>query len=205
MKSTDLRAALISRRAEKALLEKQLAETRIKARDAKRDLRRQEQALEIVKEVGIKTQQQLQYHIGDITSMALDAVLVENPYELTAEFVQRRNKNECDLLFQRGGNTYDPLDASGGGAADVAAFALRIASWSMGNPKTRATIIMDEPLRFLSQDKQDRASAMIKELSKKLNLQFIIVTHEDTLTQYADRVFSVSQHRGVSRVKTTDV
>ena len=92
-----------------------------------------EKALEVVKAVGLKTQQQLQFHISDITSLALDAVF-PNPYELVAEFVQRRNKTECDLFFSRDGNKVDPLSASGGGAVDVAAFALRVASWSMQRP-----------------------------------------------------------------------
>lgn len=152
-----------------------------------------EQAREIVKEVGLKTQQQLQYQIGDIASMALNAIFPDDPYELKVEFVQRRNKTECDLLFVRDGQEVDPISSSGGGAVDVAAFALRIASWSMQRPRTMPVIILDEPMRFLSEDRQEFASRVIEELSKRLNLQFIIVTHEPVLTLHADRVFEVSK------------
>jgi DNA repair exonuclease SbcCD ATPase subunit len=165
----------------------------------KRDLRKHEIAREIIREVGIKTQEQLSYHISDITSLALEAVF-DDPYELLVEFVQRRNKTECDLLFSRDDNKIDPISASGGGAVDVASFALRIAAWSMASPKTRNTIILDEPLRFLSQDKQERASKMLKELSDKLGLQFIIITHEDTLTEYADKTFTIRKKKGVSHI-----
>lgn len=167
--------------------------------ELKRDLRRHEQAREIVRAVGLETQQQLQYHISDITSLALEAVF-DDPYELIAEFVQRRNKTECDLYFTRNGEKMDPISASGGGAVDVAAFALRIAAWSMQTPKKRNTIILDEPLRFLSEDKQEKASQMIKELSDRLGIQFIIVTHNSTLTGYADKVFNVSMKKGKSIV-----
>ena len=172
----------------------------------KRDLRRHEEAREILRDVGLKTQQQLQYHISDITSLALEAVF-EDPYELVAEFVQRRNKTECDLYFSRRDSQVNPLEASGGGAVDVAAFALRIAAWSMQSPKRRNVIILDEPMKFLDTqtDRLERASQMLKELSERLGLQFIIVTHEDTLTQYADRVFRVRQSkRGISHIKTID-
>jgi len=162
------------------------------------DLKVLEQANEIIKEVGLKTQEQLEYHISDITSLALESVFEDEAYKLIAKFTQRRNKTECDLLFEKDGEEVDPLNASGGGAVDVAAFALRIALWSMMNPKTRATIVLDEPLRFLSVDLQDKASQMIKELSEKLGIQFIIITHEDTLTQYADRVFTVIKQRNKS-------
>ena len=174
-----------------------LSETIIEVR---RDIRRHEQSREIIREVGLATQQQLQYHISDIVSMALEAVF-DNPYEMVVEFIQRRNKTECDLLFERDGERIDPISASGGGAVDVASFALRIAAWSMQTPRTRGTIILDEPLRFLSLDRQEQASQMIKELSEKLGLQFIIVTHEDTLAQYADKTFEVSIHNKVSKVK----
>jgi DNA repair exonuclease SbcCD ATPase subunit len=161
---------------------------------------RYEKAREIVRSVGIATQQQLQYHISDITSLALEAVF-NDPYELKVEFIQRRNKTECDLLFVRDGNDLDPISASGVGAIDIAAFALRIASWSMAVPHTRNVIILDEPFKHLSVDLQDRASSMIKEVSDKLGLQFIIITHDPTLASYADRVFNVSIHKRVSKVK----
>ena len=169
----------------------------------KLDLMRHEEAREILRAVGLETQKQLQYHISDITSLALEAVF-DDPYELVAEFVQRRNKTECDLYFSRRGSRVDPLEASGGGAVDVASFALRIAAWSMQNPKRRNVIILDEPMKFLDTqtDRLEKASQMLKELSERLGLQFILVTHTDTLTQYADRVFRVRQSKGgVSHVK----
>ena len=98
-----------------------------------------EKARAIIQDVGLKTQQELQFHISDITSLAL-SVVFQDPYELKVDFVQRRNKTECDLLFTRGGKDIDPLESSGYGAVDVAALALRVASWSMQNPRSRNTI-----------------------------------------------------------------
>jgi ABC-type lipoprotein export system ATPase subunit len=70
----------------------------------------------------------------------------------------------------------------------------------MNRPHTRPVIILDEPLRFLSVDLQERASIMIKEISKKLGLQFIIITHEQTLASYADRVFETRIRKGITKV-----
>lgn len=168
--------------------------------ESKRSLLQHEQAREVIRTVGIDTQNQLSFHISDITSLALEAVFNE-PYELKVEFVQRRNKTECDLYFERNGERIDPISASGGGAVDVASFALRIASWSMMRPRTRNTIILDEPLRFLSVDLQERASQMIKEISDKLGIQFILISHEQTIASYADRTFEVSIKKGVSHVR----
>ena len=163
-----------------------------------------ERAREILRTVGLETQKQLQYHIGDITSLALGSVF-ENPYELKVDFVERRNKTECDLFFVKDGMEVDPLEGSGYGAVDIAAFALRVASWTMQHPRTRPTIILDEPMRFLSEDRQSDASSMIVELSKRLGLQFIIVTHEKILTQYADKVFTVTKPKEVSFVTSDKI
>jgi DNA repair exonuclease SbcCD ATPase subunit len=174
----------------------------LKIKKEKRYLKNVEKAQEIIRQVGLETQKQLQYHIEDVTSLALEGIFNE-PYKIVLDFVERRGKTECDILFERNGERIDPMGSSGGGTVDVASFALRIASWSMQLPKKRNVIILDEPLRFLSKDNQERASEMIKQLSEKLKLQFIIVTHEPILTSYADKIFEVSiSKRGISKIKT---
>jgi DNA repair exonuclease SbcCD ATPase subunit len=164
-------------------------------------LQNHEKAREIIKLVGKRTQEQLSFHISDITSLALSAVF-NDPYELVVDFVDRRNKTECDLLFERDGKRIKPIDAAGGGTVDIATFALRIASWSMKNPHSRNTIIMDEPMKNVSAEYQEKASAMIKDISKKLGIQFIIVTHSETLTSYADRIFKTSIRKGITKIET---
>ncbi|HDY89979.1 MAG TPA: hypothetical protein ENH82_17895 [bacterium] len=195
----NLRHSLERQKGQKEQIQKSITDTIQTGKEKKRSLRQHEQAREIIREVGLKTQQQLSFHISDITSLALEAVF-NDPYQLVVEFVQRRNKTECDLFFERDGERMDPLSASGGGAVDVASFALRIASWSMQRPKSRSVMILDEPLRFLSADHQEKASVMIKEISKKLSIQFIIVTHEPILTSYADKVFETKIKKGVTEV-----
>lgn len=163
-------------------------------------LRNCEKTREIIRIVGLSTQQQLQFHISDITSLALAGVFA-NPYQLKAEFIERRNKTECDLLFEKDDKIFDPLDSSGYGAVDVAAFALRIASWSMKIQKSNNTIITDEPFKFLDKSKHHLASKIINELSNKLNIQFIVITHEEALAQQANKIFYVKQDKKISYVK----
>jgi len=196
-----LRTRIDQEKGRKIQIESEIESLQERVKQTGRELKKCEQAREIIREVGIKTQEQLSFHIGDITSLALEAVF-PNPYELIAEFVQRRNKTECDLYFVREGEKVDPISASGGGAVDVASFALRIAAWSMQMPKTRNVIILDEPLRFLSEDLQEKASMMIKELSDRLGIQFILITHEPALAEHADKVFKVRLRKGVSKIST---
>lgn len=192
-------------RGARELLKSQIQTTRREILAMKSELETAEKARVIIQEVGLKTQAQLQFHISDITSLALTAVFDSDAYELRASFVQRRNQTECDLLFVRDEQEIEPLEASGYGAVDVASFALRVVSWSMQHPRLRNTIILDEPFRFLSTNYQSAASRMIKELSTRLGLQFIIVTHEENLTEYADRIFTVTQENKISKVTSNGI
>jgi DNA repair exonuclease SbcCD ATPase subunit len=171
-----------------------------------RELRNHEEAREIIREVGLATQQQLQFHISNLTSLALEAVF-DNPYELLVEFIQRRNKTECDLLFSRNDSKMKPLESSGFGAVDVASFALRVASWSMQTPHSRAVLILDEPFKHLKGNKANlRVLDMVHEISKKLNLQIIMVSDErvdtEDIVEHADRVFKVGIRKGESYIIT---
>ena len=199
METKQIRTKLERLKGSRQTIQKGIQSTTNELKNWRRELRFHEQAREIIKSVGLKTQQQLQIHISDITTLALESIF-DDPYELKVEFVERRNKTECDLKFARNGEELDPMSASGGGAVDVAAFALRIASWSMERPRSSPVIILDEPMRFLSENLQERASKMIKELSVKLGIEFIIITHEQELTTYADKVFEVTNRKGISKV-----
>jgi hypothetical protein len=197
-----LRNKLEQRKGQKIQLEKNLSTVRKEIRDTISDLHRHEEAREIIRIVGLETQKTLQFHISDITSLALEAVF-PNPYELSVEFVQRRNKTECDLLFERDGMKVEPLEAAGVGAVDVASFALRIASWSMRQPRTRNVIVLDEPFKFLSVDLQERASDMLKTIAQKLGVQFIIVTHEQVLAASANKTFETKIRKGRTKIVTS--
>ncbi len=193
------RNQLEQEKGQKIQIEKSLNLAIDRKKEKESTLIKYEKARDIIRLVGIKTQEQLSFHISDIASLALNAITT-NAYELKLNFIQRRNKTECDLVFVKDGHEMNPISASGGGAVDVASFALRIASWSMQYPKSRNTIILDEPMRYLSAEYQPNASNMIKQLSKKLGLQFIIVTHEPILAEAADKVFKVKQNNGKSSI-----
>lgn len=165
------------------------------------DLHCAEEARAVIQTVAQQTQRQLEYHVSEIVSLALAAVF-DRPYALRLAFVERRNKTEADLLFERDGEQFRPVDASGGGAVDVAALALRVAMWTLRRPRSRATLVLDEPLRFLSRDLMPKAAAMLAEVSQRLGLQIIMVSHSQELIEGADRYFTVEMHKGVSHVTT---
>jgi DNA repair exonuclease SbcCD ATPase subunit len=159
-----------------------------------------EEARTIFQTASQTTQTQLSNTIETIVSSALAAVF-DDPYTFVVDFVSRRNVTECDLLFEKNGKRYSPLDSCGFGAADIASLALRVAYWNLDG-SSRNCIVLDEPTRALSLDKHELSSMMIKELSKMPGgLQFIIVTHSESLAKYADKCFKVTKTNNISHVK----
>jgi DNA repair exonuclease SbcCD ATPase subunit len=209
MNTQELRNKLEKLKGKKEEVQDKISSLTEEIQSKTKSLKRHEKAREVIREVGMKTQQQLQYHISDITSLALESVF-KDPYELAVEFVQRRNKTECDLYFVRDGNKIDPMTASGVGAVDIAAFALRIAAWSMQTPHTRPVIILDEPFKHLKGLEPNKlVLEMIHEISKRLGIQIIMVSDEriprEDIIEAADKVFEVTAHKvkgnKISKVK----
>jgi len=166
----------------------------------KKRLRNLKDALLVVQHVSQKTQEELKYQITELVTLALKAVF-EDPYEFDIDFVHKRGKTEAEVSFIRDGEKIDPMTASGGGAVDIASFALRITLWNLHRPRTANTIILDEPARFVSDDLQPKFGEMLKMISDKLNIQFIIVTHKKALMESADKVFHVIMKNKNSEVK----
>ena len=177
---------------EKELLSNQLIDYKESIEILLTNLEDLEEARVILQKAAQITQKQLSFHIENIVSHALAAVF-DDPYVFKVDFVTRRNYAECDLMFVNSdGAEMKPLDSCGYGAADIASLALRVAYWKLSDD-VRNTMILDEPFRNLSLDKQPLAFLMINELSEKLGIQFLIVTHNTIFAESADTVFEVTK------------
>ena len=196
-----LRQHVEQQKGKRAHLQEEDARLRKEVRRGERRLQHIAKARALLQDVALQTQEQLRFHIEEVVNLALEAVFPD-PYRLEVDFVERRNKTECDLWFVGdGGERIKPIDAAGGGAVDVAALALRVAVFSLQRPRPRSVLVLDEPGRFVSRDLQARFGGMMAELSKRLGIQIIMVTHSEEYIDAADRVFRVGQRRGVSQVK----
>ena len=147
-----------------------------------------EEARIILQLAAKKTQEQLEVHFSDLVTKAFKAVL-RNPYNFSSKFIERRNKTECDLRFERDGVYYKPKFTTGGGVIDLASFALRIAYWRL--EKTAPVIILDEPMKMVSKNLIPKIAELVKLLSVEFEIQFLIITHIPELAETADALFVI--------------
>jgi DNA repair exonuclease SbcCD ATPase subunit len=142
----------------------------------------------LLQEAAEATQRNIEHQLGSLVTMALKSIFRE-PYEFRVRFEQKRNKTECLLLLVRNGEEINPVDAVGGGVLDVISFALRIAFWCLR--RTRPFFAFDEPFKFVSANYRPDVGEMIRMLSRRLGLQFLMVSHLEELLPYADNLVEV--------------
>jgi DNA repair exonuclease SbcCD ATPase subunit len=115
-----------------------------------------------------------------VVTKSLQAVF-DDPYEFRIHFERKRGRTEARLVFERGGEEIDPMEASGGGPVDVASFALRLSCMMLSRPPIRRLLVLDEPFKFVSPNLRDRVRRLIEALSGEFGIQIIMVTHMDEL------------------------
>lgn len=159
------------------------------------------EARTIISEASRITQQQFKLLVEELVTSAIQSVFTNKDYRFVMEFVLQNNRPQINLLVQDGDNEpYVPKDEQGGGLLDIISFALRVVLWSLEKPRSRNVLIMDEPFRWTG-NLTESAANMMKEISKKLNLQIIMVTHDERLMEIADKSWVCKKEKEISIIK----
>lgn len=123
-------------------------------------------------------------------------------YEFKIHFDRKRGKTEARMVFLRQGHEVKPIEASGGGPVDIAAFALRVACLILATPKKRRLLCLDEPYRNINgQMYRERAAKLLETLSRELQIQVILATGEKWLR--IGKVIDVEQLKCPENMTTT--
>jgi ABC-type branched-subunit amino acid transport system ATPase component len=134
------------------------------------------EAQAIIQRISQEIQQEAHKKIAEVVSLCLESVF-EKEYSFRILFEQKRGRTEAKLMFEKEGKLYEPMDGSGGGVVDVAAFALRLSCMLLAKPKLQPVIILDEPFKFVSKTYLPNLKNLLEKLSEDFNVQFIIITH----------------------------
>ncbi len=149
-------------------------------------------AAKVVKDNALTTQSELESQMSIIVTPAIKAILGK-PYTFKIKFTERRGKSEADIyLKDEDGNEYSPLDNTGGGLVDILSVALRIACWRISKPQSAPIMICDEIARNLSANYVANMGYFLKEVSQRLGIQFIMVTHVEEFIEAADNVITIT-------------
>lgn len=190
MRIRKLNSVLSEAKVKKKMYKGQLKEHKSEKAQKEKDLVNAKKARALLQEVAQQTQKMLEYSVENLVTLALKSVFPD-PYKFKVEFEQKRNKTECALLFEKDSGYLKPLESSGGGPIDVASLALRMTFWRIST--SDPVMVLDEPLKFVSADYRDLCGYMLKELSEKLEVQIIMVTHLPELLPYANKTIDIEE------------
>lgn len=184
-------------RSTKEYLEKSLSDSKDAITELEEDIVDRIKVRTILQQVAQDIQSSFKVRLSEIVTLALCTIFDET-YIFNIDFVQKRNKTETEIYIMKGDVRLSPLDSMGGGVLQVISFALRLSLFLLKTPRLRNTIILDEPFSFLSKDHQEKAGELLLTLSKKLGIQFIVVTHSDFMV--GDSTFEVINTNNISKV-----
>lgn len=196
-----LRQIIERRKGRLQQIKRELTIKRRKKAELEESLNANLQAQAVIHIVAKETQDELRYNISDVVSYGLSSVFSPAP-QFEIEFISRRNKIEADMFLVIDGERIDPVASSGGGSVDITSMTLRLSLGSMMKPKPRPIIVLDEPLKWLKgNDLPVKGAQMIKEFSRQLGYQVIMVSHDPELVDSADHVIEIVNNK-YSKVTT---
>ncbi|MEE9214905.1 MAG: hypothetical protein V3U54_08945 [Thermodesulfobacteriota bacterium] len=148
-----------------------------------------------------ETRQMIINKMSNIVTDALKQVLDKN---LAFEMQLSTERNQVDIKFLVKDTTmnksYEILNSFGGGLADIVSFPLRVSLLLKWSPQLSRVLIMDETFKAVDVTNQAFLGEFIRQLSEKLRLQIILVTHSSEIASKAHKQFKVNNAKGVSTV-----
>jgi len=139
--------------------------------EAKEQLLACQEAQGLIQHTAQDLQAKAHGQIASVVSRCLEAVFGEDAYEFRITFERKRGKTEARLSFIRNDNELDPKEASGGGAIDVAAFALRLACLLLSRPRQRLLIVVNLEIEQAELSQHERSSIVTSRIVTCHNLR----------------------------------
>jgi DNA repair exonuclease SbcCD ATPase subunit len=157
----------------------------------------------LLQNVSEYTREQSKKRIEEIVSNSLQYIFDENvEFKIEIEEVRGKADAEFYVITKVKGEEIKtkPQDARGGGVIDIISLAMRIAMIQCGNLDISGTIILDEPAKHVSEEYITNVAEFLRQTTKILNRQIIMVTHNRHLSEISDKCYRIEMDEGVSRV-----
>lgn len=168
---------------------------------AKEELSDLKQAQEALSIVGTAVQQNICKIIQDLVTEGLQTIFGPT-YKFIIESSLSRNKPEIEFYIEENGHKHSIREEHGGSIAALVSFILRIVLIAIGSQRYRQIVILDEPFKDIDKQKLEELGKFLEELQNLLNMQIILITHEDQLKAICSKMFSVKKINNVSIIES---
>jgi DNA repair ATPase RecN len=115
----------------------------------------------------------------------------DETYEFRLFFSKRGNASACDFLIKTGEyNEFLPIRMTQGQLLrQIVSTVLRLVFISLLSG--RKLVGLDESFSGIAPDKESIVGELVMDICKKFKIQAVMVTHKETLANYADRIIEI--------------
>lgn len=165
-----------------------------------------DKCIAILTQAGTISRDNARAHFEKIVTDALQFITQSRDYEFIIQELTGRAKASYEFFIKSTVNGIEciqrPEDANGGGFVDIISVAAKYAYLEIFNdPRIMSgTLLYDEPGKMISEQMSIKFAEYIKFLGKHYNRQTIMITHNENLSNVADKTFQVRKDRnGISK------
>jgi len=132
------------------------------------------------------------------TNLVTEALtsIFEKDIKFEIKLYSYRNEPAIDILVIENELEVDPQKSCGGGVNDIISLVLKIIFIYLKN--SNRILILDESLKFLSRNYLEQASSFIRDISERMNLQIILVSHKPELEVGCDNLITIEKENNRS-------
>ncbi|KKN83889.1 hypothetical protein LCGC14_0295420 [marine sediment metagenome] len=141
--------------------------------------------------------------LAAIGSQGLNAVFIEDEYELLLESTMRRGVSNLDIILVKNGERVRIKGGSGGSVVQVLSYLLRHLMTTSHHPALRRLEALDEPFSMVAAEQRPALCSMVQEITQRLDFQLLFSSHEDELLDAADVAYLVRPGGVVERLKSS--
>jgi DNA repair exonuclease SbcCD ATPase subunit len=147
------------------------------------------------------SREKIKWKLENIVNSALNCIYQDKIIKFKILPNKTKRGLQYDVYVETNGSLTPITDAKGGGVMDVVAISLKIAFLRLYRNHTRQVMILDEPFKYLDDQRIHLAVEWLKTISEKMGIQFLIVSHEDAIIQNSNKVYMVKQINGKSEIR----
>lgn len=150
-------------------------------------------SINFVEEIAHKSRGEVKTKIEALTSLAMKVVYNEN-YGVLFDYGVSGNKTAVEIFIVKkrsdGKIIKRTIDGHGGGCSDVLSIPLKLMVL-LSESSVDKILCLDESGKFLDEVRVEKFGEFLKRISLDFGVQIILVTHWESMVNYADKVFGV--------------
>lgn len=202
-KYNSARDMLVRRIGERDAIAGSISDARLKSFQAKKSVELYEKSIETLQNVSSVMKTTSIKNVETLITKGLHDIVDEKDLSFVIKYDSKRNfiQAQYKIHSKMKDQDYDIVNSFGGGIADVISILQRIIFVYKFN--TAKVLILDESGKFISPDKQANLGKFLSDISNKLGMQVILITHKKEVESQANQVIKVTQVNGVSSAEVS--